>query len=58
MKAVEAVHLEETVFTSMHILMAAERSHRDPKWEHQVDTGSVLLFFVFSVQRECKRGVR
>lgn len=57
MKAVGAVHLEETVFTNMHILMVAERSHRDPKWEHQVDTGSVLLGFVLSVQRECKRDV-
>lgn len=57
MKAVGAVHLEGTVFTSMHILMAAERSHRDPKWEHQVDTGSVLLFYFLSIQREHKRGV-
>ncbi|XP_014373409.2 E3 ubiquitin-protein ligase makorin-1 isoform X3 [Alligator sinensis] len=39
MKAVGAAHLEGTVFTNMHILMAAERSHRDRKWEHQVDIG-------------------
>lgn len=47
MKAVGAVHLEGTVFTNMPILTAAERSPRDPKWEHQVDTGSVLLVLVF-----------
>lgn len=58
MKAVGAAHLEGTVFTNMRILMAAERSHRDPKWEHQADTGSVLPFFVLSVQRERKRGMR
>nr|XP_032639057.1 E3 ubiquitin-protein ligase makorin-1 isoform X3 [Chelonoidis abingdonii] len=39
MKAVGAVHLEGTVFTNMHILMVAERSHRDRKWEHRVDIG-------------------
>jgi len=57
MKAVGAVRLEETVFTNMLILMAAERSHRDPKWGHQVDTGSVLPVFVLSIQKECKTGV-
>lgn len=60
MKAVGAVHLEGTVFTNMPILTAAERSPRDPKWEHQVDTGSVLLvlFFFFSfLYRESARGV-
>lgn len=39
----------------MRILMAAERSHRDPKWEHQVDTGSVLLFLSF-LYKESERG--
>lgn len=48
--------MEGTVFTNMHILMAAERSHRDPKWEHQADTGSVLLFLSF-LYRESARGV-
>lgn len=57
MKAVGAVHLEGTVFTNTPILMAAERSHRDPKWEHQVDTGSVLLGFFSFLYRESVRGV-
>lgn len=54
MKAVGAVLLEGTVFTSMHTLMAAERSHRDPKWERQVDSGSVLFFLP---SRQGARGV-
>jgi hypothetical protein len=32
-------HLEETVFISMHTLMAIRRSHSDRKWEHQGDYG-------------------
>ncbi|KAM3833464.1 E3 ubiquitin-protein ligase makorin-1 isoform 3-T3 [Vipera latastei] len=38
MKAVGAAHLEGTVFTNTHILMAAERSPKGRKWELQVDT--------------------
>lgn len=39
MKALGAVHLERTVFTSMCTLLLIERSHRDGKWKHQADTG-------------------
>ncbi|XP_058046789.1 E3 ubiquitin-protein ligase makorin-1 isoform X3 [Ahaetulla prasina] len=38
MKAVGAAHLEGTVFTNTHILMAAERNPKGRKWELQVDT--------------------
>ncbi|XP_013932061.1 PREDICTED: E3 ubiquitin-protein ligase makorin-1 isoform X2 [Thamnophis sirtalis] len=38
MKAVGAAHLEGTVFTNTHILMAAEKSPKGRKWELQVDT--------------------
>lgn len=56
MKAVGAVHLEGTAFTNMRILMAAKRSHSDPKWVQQVDIGSVLDS-VLSVQGVQKRDV-
>lgn len=51
MRAVGAVRLEGTAFTNMPILMAAERSHRDLKWELRVDTGSVLLVFILCRKR-------
>lgn len=51
MKAVGAVHLEGTVFTNTRILMAVKRSHKDPKWVQQVDTGSVLIFILSAQER-------